>query len=86
MSKTAEGRKEVHDIMLAEVKAKMNKLVSGAPVANQTKAKALVDAAYAKIEQMGNGVIFGYFADDDLDIRDFIRYMQHVIEGKIQQC
>lgn len=83
MSKTAEGRKEVHDIMLAEVKAKINKLVSDAPAANQTKAKALTDAAYAKIEQMGNGAIFSFFADDDLDIRNFIRYMQDVIAGRI---
>lgn len=85
MSKTAEGRKEVHDIMLAEVKAKMDKLISNAPAANQAKAKTVMDTAYAKIEQMGNGAIFDYFVDDDVDVRNFIRYIQDVINGKMQQ-
>lgn len=85
MSKTAEGRKEVHGILLAEVKAKMDKLVSNAPAANQAKAKAVMDTAYAKIEQMGNGVIFDYFADEDVDVRNFLRYIQDVNHGKMQQ-
>lgn len=83
MSKTAEGRKEVHEIMLEEVKAKINKLVSNAPAANQAKAKALMETAYSKIKQMGNGTIFDYFADDDVDVRNFVRYINDVINGKM---
>ncbi len=83
MSKTAEGRKELHELMLAEVRAKIDELIANAPAANQIKAKALMDAAYNKIAQMGNGNIFSFFVQDGISTRNFVLFIQDVIKGKI---
>lgn len=84
MSKTAEGRHELHTLMLAEVRAKIDSMIINAPVANQAKVKALMDAAYTKIAQMGNGNIFTYFAEDGISTKNFVSYIQDVLKGAIQ--
>lgn len=37
MAATAQGRKELHEIMLNEIKTKFDTLVNGAPEANREK-------------------------------------------------
>lgn len=75
MSETAEGRKELHGIMLNEVRAKMDKLVESAPEANRAACKALTDKAFENISTLGNSDIFDFFANEQLSTRDFLYYM-----------
>lgn len=83
MSETAKGRHEVHEMMLAEIKTKIDNLVAGAPAANREKAAATMDKAFAKLETMGNGELFNFFADDELSMRAFVGYLQDALLGKI---
>lgn len=75
MSETAEGRKQVHGIMLSEIRAKMDKLVQSAPEANKEACQALTDKVFANIQNIGNADLFDYFADDRMDIQNFLRNM-----------
>ena len=72
MSETAEGRKEVHGIMLNEIRAKMDKLVASAPDANKAACQALTDKVFANIQNLGNGDLFDYFADDRIGTQNFL--------------
>lgn len=83
MSQTAEGRKEVHDIMLSEVRAKLDAMVANAPEANREKVSKLFNTAFAKISELGNGNLFTLFADDEVSARNFVLYVQDVLNGKI---
>lgn len=82
MSQTAEGRKELHTIMLEDVKAKMDALVESAPAANREAAAKMMDAAYDKISALGNSQLFNFFADDSVSERDFISYVSDILKGK----
>lgn len=82
-SKTTEGRKEVHAIMLSEVKDRMEKMVSNLPVQFQAKAKEMFAKAYEKISVMGNSNIFGFFAEDEINDGNFLTYCDDAIKGKI---
>lgn len=75
MSKTAEGRKELHAIMLNEVKEKMNELVNKAPKANQKACEDFMKNAFAKIQTMGNADIFDYYANDQVSDYNFMNYI-----------
>lgn len=83
MSKTAEGRKEVHTIMLSEVKERMEKMVTTLPVQFQAKAKEMFAKAYEKISVMGNSNIFYFFAEDGINDGNFLNYCDDAIKGKI---
>lgn len=83
MSKTAEGRKEVHNIMLEEVKAKLDTMLAEAPQANKEKVSKLFGSAFEKISALGNGNLFTFFADDEVSTKNFILYIQDVLKGKI---
>lgn len=80
MSQTAEGRKELHTTMLADVKKRMSELVASLPEANRAKCQQLFDMAYAKIETMGNGDLFTFFADEQVSMQNFLRYCQDAIK------
>lgn len=75
MSETAEGRKEVHGIMLNEIRIKMDKLVASAPEANKTACQALTDKVFSNIQNLGNADLFDYFADERIGIQNFLRNM-----------
>ncbi len=84
MSKTAEGRKNVHDIMVSEVKTKLDALVANAPAANREKVTALFDKAFGTISTLGNRDLFTYFADEEVSTRNFVLYVQDVLKGVIR--
>lgn len=83
MSKTAEGRKELHTIMLEDVKVKMNALVESAPAANREAVTKMMDAAYDKIAALDNGQLFNFFADDAVSTNNFIRYISDILKGNL---
>lgn len=83
MSHTAEGRKELHTIMLFDVKKRMSELVASAPEENRNQCQQFMDAAYAKIDAMGNGTIFNLFADETVSDNNFLLYCQDAIKGNL---
>lgn len=82
LSKTPEGRKNAHDIMLEDVKNRIDKLVNGAPESTRQKASKVMEAAFEKISKLGNGQLFSYFADDENSDNNFIRYVSDLLKGK----
>ena len=81
-SATAEGRKNLHCELLAEIKNRMDGFVNNAPEANRAKVSALFSAAMKKLEEHGNSILFDFFASDDINDRDFIKHTQEVINDK----
>lgn len=81
-SVTAQGRKNLHEELISEIKQRMDSFVDNAPAANKAKVRALFDKALCKISEMGNSILFDFFADDQIGDVDFIRYTQQVISGK----
>ena len=81
-SATAEGRKNLHNELLAEIKNRMDGFVNNAPEANKAKVSALFSAAMKKLEEHGNSILFDFFASDDINDRDFIKHTQEVINDK----
>lgn len=82
-SSTPEGRKNLHTELLAEIKGRMTRLADNAPEANKAKVNALFGTAMEKLEKEGNSILFDFFASDDITDRDFARYTQDVIKGKL---
>lgn len=78
-SKTAEGRKNLHTELLAEIRTRMDGFIQNAPEANKAKAAALFDKAFKNISEKGNSILFDFYASDDLRDIDFIRYVQNAI-------
>lgn len=81
-SATAEGRKNLHSELLAEIKNRMDGFVNNAPEANRAKVSALFSAAMKKLEEHGNSILFDFFASDDINDMDFIKHTQEVINDK----
>lgn len=82
-SSTLEGRKNLHTELLAEIKGRMTRLAENAPEANKAKVNALFGTAMEKLEKEGNSILFDFFASDDNTDKDFIRYTQDIIKGKL---
>ena len=82
-SATAEGRKNLHGELLSEIKQRMDKLASNAPEANKEKVNAIFATALSMMENQGNSILFDFFASDDNTDKDFIRYIQDIIKGKL---
>ena len=83
MSKTAEGRKEVRNIMVSEIKERMNKIISLFPEKNRKAASEMMERGFNKINEIGNGSIFQFFAEDGISDNNFIRYIDSALSGKI---
>lgn len=83
LNKTAEGRKNAHDIMLLDVRARMDRLIKEAPQANQEQVSNLMVAAFGKIQALGNGLLFNYFADGTLSDKNFVLYISDILKGKM---
>ena len=64
-SATAEGRKELHNELLAEIKNRMDGFLNNAPEANRVKINALFSAAMDKLKNEGNSILFDFFAADE---------------------
>ena len=82
-SATAEGRKNLHGELLSEIKLRMDKLAESAPEANKEKVNAIFAKALSMMENQGNSILFDFFASDDNTDKDFIRYIQDIIKGKL---
>lgn len=82
-SATAEGRKNLHGELLSEIKLRMDKLTESAPEANKEKINAIFAKALSIMESQGNSILFDFFASDDNTDKDFIRYTQDIIKGKL---
>lgn len=83
MSQLASGRKELHQMMLIEVKSKIDTLVESAPEKNKKIVSKMMDTAYDKIAALGNGMLFNFFADDDISTDNFIRYLDDILKGDL---
>ena len=81
-SATAEGRKELHNELLAEIKNRMDGFLNNAPEANRVKINALFSAAMDKMKDEGNSILFDFFAADDISDRDFLKHIQEEINNK----
>ena len=75
MSATAQGRKELHEILLSEIREKMDNLVNSAPIENQSSCKKITDKVFDNIKNHGNSVLFDFFADDELSQSNFLHYI-----------
>ena len=75
MSATAQGRKELHEILLQEIREKMDNLVKSAPIENQSACQKITDKVFDKIKNMGNSILFDFFADDELSQSNFLHYI-----------
>lgn len=85
MSETAEGREQAHEIMLKDIRTRMDAIISKAPTSSEKreKAAAIMDAAFAKMQTMGNGNLLTFLADDSLSDRNFIYNVDATLKGKI---
>ncbi len=84
MGKTPSGRKEAHDMMLEDVKTRMDRLLSRATTAaNKEKVSKIFNLGFEKISALGNGNLFDFFANDELSDISFCGYVQDVIKGNI---
>lgn len=81
-SATSEGRKKLHNELLAEIKNRMDGFVNNAPEAKKAKINALFSVAMDKLKDEGNSILFEFFAADDLSDRDFIKHLQEEINDK----
>ncbi|MCQ2137858.1 MAG: hypothetical protein MJY60_04050 [Bacteroidales bacterium] len=83
MSATTERRTELHTIMLAEVRSRMDGFIANLPADVQANGSAMMEAAYLKIAELGNGSIFNFFAADGISDGNFLRYCDDAIKGNI---
>lgn len=83
MAATAQGRKELHETMLNEIKTKFETLVNGAPEANREKVRAMFGNAFEKMQNIGIADLYDFFAGEHLTMKQFIGYTQDLIKGKL---
>ena len=80
---TEQGRKELHEIMLHEIKTKFETLVNGAPEANKEKVRSMFNAALEKMNNIGISDLYDFFAGEHLTLKQFIGYVQDLYIGKL---
>lgn len=80
---TEQGRKELHEIMLNEIKAKFDTLVKGAPEANKEKVSDMFGVALEKMNKIGVADLYNFFAGEHLTLTQFIGYAQALYSGKL---
>ena len=80
---TAQGRKELHEIMLNEIKAKFETLVNGTPEANKEKVIIIFNVAIEKMYNIGVSDLYNFFAGEHLTLKEFIGYVQALYKGKL---
>ena len=80
---TAQGRKELHEIMLNEIKAKFDALINGAPEANKEHVKNVFGVALEKLQNVGVSDLYDFFVGEHLTSKQFISYSYDLIKGKL---
>lgn len=80
---TAQGRKELHEIMLNEIKTKFVVLVNRTPEANKEKVRSMFNVAIEKMNNIGISDLYDFFAGEHLTLTQFISYVQDLYTGKL---
>lgn len=82
-SATAEGRKNLHTEMLAEIAQRLDKLANNAPQANREKINAMFSVALQKMEKLGNSDLFEFFVDEEVRGGELVGYVQDLIKDRL---
>ena len=80
---TAQGRKDLREIMLDEIRTKFQTLVNGAPEANKEKVRNMFNVTLEKMNNIGVSDLYDFFAGEHLTIKQFIGYVQDLYTGKL---
>lgn len=80
---TSQGRKELREIMLKEIKAKFENLVNGAPESNKEKLKSMFNVTTEKMYKIGISDLYDFFAGEHLTLTQFLGYAQDLYTGKL---
>ena len=80
---TEQGRKELHEILLNDIKAKFETLVNGAPEANKEHVKTMLGVALEKMQNIGVADLYDFFAGEHLTTKQFISYTYDLLQGKL---
>ena len=80
---TVQGRKELHEIMLNEIRAKFETLVNGAPEANKEKVRSMFSVVLEKMNNIGISDLYVFFAGEHLTLTQFIGYVQDLYTDKL---
>lgn len=80
---TAQGKKDLHEIMINEIKAKFETLVNDAPEANKEKVRSMFNVAIEKMNNIGISDLYDFFAGEHLTLPQFIGYVQDLYTGKL---
>lgn len=80
---TEQGRKELHEILLNDIKAKFETLVNGAPEANKEQVKTMLGVALEKMQNIGVADLYDFFAGEHLTTKQFISYTYDLLQGKL---
>ncbi len=81
LGKTAEGRAKAHDLMVDEIREKMDDLALSVAPTKQAKVKALFDKAFEVVKGFGNSLLFEYFASSLLKPSEFVKNVNSVNRG-----
>lgn len=81
LGKTAEGRAKAHDLMVKEIRLKMDDLTLSTASTKQAKVKALFDRAFEVVKGYGNTILFEYFASSMLNPSEFVKNVDSVNKG-----
>lgn len=79
----AQGRKDLREIMLDEIRTKFETLVNGAPESNKEKVKNMFGVTLEKMMNIGVSDLYDFFAGEHLTIKQFIGYVQDLYTGKL---
>lgn len=80
---TAQGRKELRETMLNEIKAKFETLVNGTPEDNKEKVRSMFNVLTEKMYNIGISDLYDFFAGEHLTLTQFIGYVQDLYTGKL---
>lgn len=80
---TEQGRKELHEIMLNEIKAKFETLVNGTLEANKEKVRSMFNVVTEKMYNIGISDLYDFFAGEHITLKQFIGYVQDLYMGKL---
>ena len=83
MGKTAQGRKELHTAMIKEITIKLNDITAKAPAQNALKVKVIFCKALDLMLNLGVADLYDFFAGEHLSEREFIGYVQSLVNGKL---
>ena len=85
MCKTVQGRHELHNQLVEELKGRMNKLMSMATPQNRAKLEERFAKVAEVVSKQGVSFIFDDFCADFVDDKTFARHCQNILLGKYSE-